>query len=944
MSHPQHPLHILAPHFEEWTTGSGVSPRITSLNVRSLSIPEEIDELLNRNTTNRWRCWEHGPGWSVTGVNPETGSLVYDGAQFKPDTPVHRHEDGIPKFKKDGSPDYQKYFSASKCETEPLFLDTGESDYWPGIIADITKRLIITEGAKKAGAALTAGEACISIPGVSCGQRKGRLKKNLEKFCQPGRAIVLGFDSDLFHNPNVCRELQKLGSLLKHRGVLVHVLMLPRSTKGIDDFIVAYGHEAFKQLVDQALTFEEWREQYVISPTKEVKTTYVEAPDAEENYQLKAQASLFSDRPWVSIDGQLYQWVDTHYEVQSEAAIKRRISDWCRVTAVYTSEGWKHSYATATHVDNIYAWVQRAFSIDPATANPPGLNCLNGRLEISWKGCVPSWELKPHDPQFVYTYVGGFEFNPDINQEACDCLLSCLDVPQREIFIKTLAASLDLRTIRRLRGRGIRALLCKGDGNNGKDSLREAVALLYGVGVVGTTVNDFHQYDQGRKFTLAKLEHARISWSSENSNISQLDSLQSLKAAITGETLDLELKHANERPFEPCTVFLFNINNVPNLQASLEAIQSRWAVLSFNKTFKVNANPARGEIEADPRFRYDPNFLKMEVVPALLNKMLVALVEVAMTAIDYNSTEQALQEIQEETNHLWSFAREVGLSYQVGGRVYINDLWEMLKQWYINNGTLLVITDGKKEKLEWHDQPRRGDKNVKAPNQIFQRFSELFPKIRRERETQDRDRIGQFYLSGLGFGNPGEMVKALPEDDSMVNRVVQLFGKLSPEEQRLVKEKLIHENKEIKTGSVGSHPHDNVGYSFSNGSQTDSQTMPTDSHAIFFVDSQPSSTDSIGSVAYSSCNEVSIDNSTKNFPDSAGVSDFKIGDRVAHANPGQTSYNWHGTVVGFTEQQGRQLIAVKWKERRGKALEYLPYDLRLIEEENKPEGSSPTLN
>lgn len=909
MSHPQHPLHILAPHFEEWTIGSGVSPRITNLNVRSLSIPEEIDELLNRNTKNRWLCWEYGPGWSVTGVNPETGNLVYDGAQFKPDTPVHRHEDGIPKFKKDGSPDYQKYFSASKCETEPLFLDTGESEYWPGIIADITKRLIITEGAKKAGAALTAGEACISIPGVSCGQRKGRLKKNLEKFCQPGRAIVLGFDSDLFHNPNVCRELQKLGSLLKHRGVLVHVLMLPRSTKGIDDFIVAYGHEAFKQLVDQALTFEEWREQYVVNPTKEVKTTYVEAPDAEENYQLKAQAALFSDRSWVSIDGQLYEWVDTHYEVQSEAAIKRRISDWCRVTAVYTSEGWKRSYATATHVDNIYAWVQRAFSIDPATANPPGLNCLNGRLQISWQGCVPSWELKPHDPKIVYTYVGGFEFNPDADREACDRLLSCLNAPQREIFIKTLAASLDLRTIRRLRGRGIRALLCKGDGNNGKDSLREAVALLYGVGVVGTTVSDFHQYDQGRKFTLAKLEHARISWSSENSNISQLDSLQSLKAAITGETLDLELKHANERPFEPCTVFLFNINNVPNLQASLEAIQSRWAVLSFNKTFKVNANPARGEIEADPRFRYDPNFLRMEVVPALLNKMLAALVEVAMKAIDYNSTEQALREIQEETNHLWAFAREIGLGYQPGGRVYIGDLWERLKQWYLDNGTLVIVTDAKgKEKYEWHDQPRRGDKNVKSSNQVFQRFAELFPKIKRERETQDTDRKGQSYLSGLSIG-VGTVLPNTSEEKSKTltdttSQLLQLLQELPRDQQEIIRQYLNTENKQdffASPGSLSCHTLDAA-------SPIASPQPPIASLA----DSPVSQTDiTNGVVSIGNARDVVGDQSTKNFS-TADHCDFKVGDRVAHVDPKQKSYNWHGQIVEITPPTAK----VKWEERK----------------------------
>ena len=807
----QKPLHIKQKHFDEWVVGSGVSELITSLNVRSLDDPREIDELLNRNTNQRWSHWEHGSGWAVLGIDAKGWEKTYEGAQFKPDNLVQRFENGKPKFKRDGSPDYQKYFSASDCQTAPLFLDTGIADYWPGILNDGTRRLLIAEGAKKAGAALTAGEACISLPGVTNGQRKGRLKKDIQQFCLVGRTIVLAFDSDQFHNPNVCKALDKLGRLIAACGSVVRVLELPRQTKGLDDFVVAFGVEAFKQLIDNALTFEEWRDRYILNPVKEVRTTIIEAPDAEENYQLKAQAALFSDRPWISIDGQLYEWQDSHYKVQSEATIKRRISDWCRVTAVYGSDGWRHSYATATHIDNIYAWVVRCFAVDPASINPPGLNCLNGTLQIRWQGNKPDWQMVPHDPAIPYTYVGEFEYNPNADPEACDRLLACLDPSHRNIFLQTLTASLDLKTIRRFRGRGIRALLCKGDGNNGKDSLREAVALLYGVGVVGTTVSDFMAYDQGRKFTLAKLEHARISWSSENSSISQLDGLQSLKAAITGETLDLERKNQDERPFDPCTVFFFNINNVPNLQASLEAIQSRWAILSFNKTFKTNADPSKGEIEADPRFRYDPNFLRCEVVPALLNKMLELLPEVAAKPIDYSCTEEALKDIQQETNHLWAFSREIGLDYQVGGRVYINDLWEKLKDWYLANGTLMLTTDAKgREKLEWHDQPRRGDKNVKAPNQVYQRFSELFPKVRKLIDTSRGDRTGQAYLQDIKIVEASLKtgVNADVELDEAISPTLayalEVIEKLSPAERQLFVNKLVANNEYTQTASAAS--------------------------------------------------------------------------------------------------------------------------------------------
>jgi putative DNA primase/helicase len=177
-------------------------------------------------------------------------------------------------------------------------------------------------------------------------------------------------------------------------------------------------------------------------------------------------------------------------------------------------------------------------------------------------------------------------------------------------------------------------------------------------------------------------------------------------------------------------------------------------VKNLNIEYKELADPNKGEIEADSRFRYDENFLKEKVCPALLNKMLHALSTLAIDGIDYSCTTKALEDIQEETNHLWAFAREVGLDYCTGGRIYINDLWDLLFRWYINNGTLEIISENGKEKKIWHDQPRRSDKNVKAPNQIYQRFSELFPKIKKLKNndaSEGLERKGQSYLSGLAI-------------------------------------------------------------------------------------------------------------------------------------------------------------------------------------------------
>lgn len=466
---------------------------------------------------------------------------------------------------------------------------------------------------------------------------------------------------------------------------------------------------------------------------------------------------------------------------------------------------------------------------------------------------------------------------------------------------------MDLKTIRRLRGRTVKALLCKGHGNNGKDALRETIRLLYGeVGMSHATVSDFTAYDGGRKFCLSKLEETRINWSSENSRFNNLDSIQSLKAAITGEPLDLERKGIDERSMMLSTVFLFNVNEAPNLQAGLEAIESRWAVLSFNKTYKVNADPSKGELEADSRFRYDPNFLKERVCPALLNKMLFQLKQIAVNGIDYSCTSKALLEIKKETNHLWAFAEDVGLEDHRSGKVYINDLWSKLREWYINNGTLeIVAADNGKEKKIWHDQPRRGDKNVKAPNQIYQRFAELFPKIKKQRENQLRERRGQFYLTGISIS---EAINQKSEAVSEANSEAETLTQQQCEASEAI-EPTLAQIKKIASQLSNSHKKLLIDW-LNNSSGNITQTASLASHPY--------------------TEGVTASTTASTIASTTASTSLEIGSRVANNNPNNKSYNWHGTIVGFSNGGAD----VRWQERQGmKGGEILWHrlsDLRLL--------------
>jgi putative DNA primase/helicase len=359
----------------------------------------------------------------------------------------------------------------------------------------------------------------------------------------------------------------------------------------------------------------------------------------------------------------------------------------------------------------------------------------------------------PHDPKQVYTYVG-CKYDPNIDLTDCERLLECLEPSQREIFLRTAAAALNLKLVRsKLTGRGVKGLLCHGEGSNGKDTLRAVLAAVFGRGMTGRSLSDFKSYDMGRKFALAGIEGSICNWASENTAKVELDNIQSLKQFITGDPIDIERKGKDSYEYKSNAIFFANCNKLPSITGGTAAIDDRYGILRFDKTYARNAIAAEGQLEADPRFKDDEKFILEQVAPAMLNKLLERLPLLLSEGIDYKATKDAMQKAQEESRHLWQFAREVGIEVQVGGRIYIKDLWELLQKWYVETGTL-EIEEGSngKDKLIWHDLPNKYDTPVKATNQVFARFSEIFPKIQKVRHTEggSLDPLkGQFYLSGI---------------------------------------------------------------------------------------------------------------------------------------------------------------------------------------------------
>jgi hypothetical protein len=132
-----------------------------------------------------------------------------------------------------------------------------------GDLADPAIPLLITEGAKKQGAAETHGLLCVSLSGVWMWQRKNEQGEHVplpewDDIVLQERLVYVAFDSDAMRKKDVHDALQGLVAFLASRGAVVKIVYLPDqddgAKTGMDDYLAA-GHSVadLLALADDAL-------------------------------------------------------------------------------------------------------------------------------------------------------------------------------------------------------------------------------------------------------------------------------------------------------------------------------------------------------------------------------------------------------------------------------------------------------------------------------------------------------------------------------------------------------------------------------------------------------------------------------------------------------------------------------------------------------------------
>ncbi|MBD2007198.1 DUF3854 domain-containing protein [Microcoleus vaginatus ZQ-A3] len=307
----------------EWLA-SGVDPDLIALNVQTLSgdtpyqyLLYEINAASGRvHPDAQWR-WarkhyshiEHG-GWWCNGLDPlNNWQPMYWGC-FKPHQPrnafdpkgkikpvKYEHPPKTPtrafflqvpdhiwakvaaRYGVPIDPEDLERGSGGAGETEdenlpfapvPLCNPTNPLQFWEWVWLNNIP-VTIVEGVKKAACLLTMGYAAIALPGVTGGVRtktpQGEkcdpyLIPELQHFATPGREIYICFDRDSKRQTiqNVNREIGKLGRLFTAAKCPVKVINLPGPEKGVDDFVVSKGSDAFSALKNEAQGFQFWQD------------------------------------------------------------------------------------------------------------------------------------------------------------------------------------------------------------------------------------------------------------------------------------------------------------------------------------------------------------------------------------------------------------------------------------------------------------------------------------------------------------------------------------------------------------------------------------------------------------------------------------------------------------------------------------------------------------
>lgn len=218
-------------HLEEFIA-SGLSNKTIHL-AKYESVDEQIidDGFDDKGRKRRKKIGAH---WRIPYIDPINKKLHY--YRIKPDEP---------KIENKGKANERAIKYLTPKGAKPHLYFSQQIVNWE-MSLKTDKTIYITEGEKKTDKLIQEGFLAVGVSGVWCWQSDHAPIKDLEYLAFSKRKAVLVFDSDWQTNPQVKKALHGLGEALRSMGLSVMYACCPGPEKGIDDYLVEHGIDAWK--------------------------------------------------------------------------------------------------------------------------------------------------------------------------------------------------------------------------------------------------------------------------------------------------------------------------------------------------------------------------------------------------------------------------------------------------------------------------------------------------------------------------------------------------------------------------------------------------------------------------------------------------------------------------------------------------------------------------
>jgi hypothetical protein len=266
---PAGPDAPLAHHLAEWIDGSAVAPALAAANVQSIAGPAVLEAIAgDRLAAMGGHAGQYATGavarllrplepiaaaggWWCSGLDPLAAWRPMAWGCLKPDAPRWDAAKGKPrKYEHPIGTPARCWWLRVPAAVAQLVADRFAVALPPEVAADgdgsagafwrwwaqtPALPLLLTEGAKKAGALLSAGVPAVAAPGIWNASARGELAPDLAAVPLQGRACWVLFDASDRPDPAEPRAAKRLGRLLERAGAVVLVGTVPGPHKGADD-------------------------------------------------------------------------------------------------------------------------------------------------------------------------------------------------------------------------------------------------------------------------------------------------------------------------------------------------------------------------------------------------------------------------------------------------------------------------------------------------------------------------------------------------------------------------------------------------------------------------------------------------------------------------------------------------------------------------------------